>query len=144
MIRLLPIGVFLLTGFGSTQLAAEACYVTEQLAVAGTPEVTNTTCFEHRNMPKGSLDWSCSTEEKSVAGVRKEKRARCPGGHFGTCTAKLTQEALANEDAGGNYGTAPSPDTLPEDAQIVTYYYQVQDQAQARIDCESGGGQWSQ
>ncbi|GAB3464907.1 hypothetical protein [Azotobacter salinestris] len=144
MKRLLCIGVFLFAGLSSPLLLAEACHVTEQLAVAGTASDVMESCFEHRGMPAGSLDWSCSTDKSPVAGVHKEKRANCPSGYFGKCTAALTQEALANEEATGQYGGGTWPDPLPEDAQIVTYYYRVQDQKQTRIDCESGGGQWSQ
>ena len=144
MTRPLRIGIFLFAGLGSAQLWADACYVTQQPATAGTPGVASQTCFEYRGMPPDSLDWACSTKGDSVAGTRKERRDRCPSGHFGICTGKLTQEALANELASGSYGGGASPDTLPEDAQIVTYYYRAQDQAQARIDCETGGGRWSQ
>ncbi|MFB8830491.1 hypothetical protein ACE0DR_16870 [Azotobacter sp. CWF10] len=135
---------FLFAGLSSPLLLAEACHVTEQLAVAGTASDVMESCFEHRGMPAGSLDWSCSTDKSPVAGVHKEKRANCPSGYFGKCTAALTQEALANEEATGQYGGGTWPDPLPEDAQIVTYYYRVQDQKQTHTDCENGGGQWSQ
>lgn len=144
MNRLLPIGVFLFAGLSSPLLFAEACHVTEQLVVAGTPTDVMESCFEHRGMPAGSLDWSCSTDKSPVAGVHKEKRTNCPSGYFGKCTAALTQEALANEEASGQYGKEGWQEPLPDDAQIVTYYYRVQDQKQTRIDCESGGGNWSQ
>ncbi|MFC0668752.1 hypothetical protein ACFSKY_13690 [Azotobacter chroococcum] len=144
MKRLFAIGVFLCAGLSSPRLLAEVCHVTEQLAVAGTANDVRESCFEHRGMPAGSLDWSCNTEKSPVAGVHKEKRANCPSGHFGKCTAALTQETLANEDASGQFVQGTWPDPLPDDAQILTYYYQVHDREQTRIDCENGGGKWSQ
>ncbi|GAB3395483.1 hypothetical protein [Azotobacter armeniacus] len=144
MNRLLSIGVFLCAGLSSPLLFAEACHVTEQLAVAGTATDVMESCFEYRGMPAGSLDWACSTGTNSVSGAHKEKRANCPGDYFGKCSAALTQETLANEEARGQYGQGTWPDPLPDDAQIVTYYYQVQNQAQTRIDCENSGGKWSQ
>ena len=69
----------------------------------------------------------------------------CPSGHFGICTAAITPETLANERATGSQATdTPGPTTVPREARILTYHYESTDRAQARIDCESAGGEWSQ
>ena len=57
----------------------------------------------------------------------------------------MTAATLANERATGSQaknGTLPSQ--VGGDATIVTYHYHASDRAQAKIDCESAGGSWSQ
>jgi len=127
---------------------ADSCYVrvNEQTGIqlAGSSEY----CFEHQGMPADSFDWVCDDEERSkdLLGTRKRERDKnCPTGYFGKCTATLTQESLATEQATGQYGegvfTAPQ---IPDDAKLVTYHYQASGRAQAKVDCESAGGRWTQ
>ncbi|MET1079935.1 MAG: hypothetical protein ABWY06_18130 [Pseudomonas sp.] len=121
---------------------AESCYVTAESGMHGPSGIVGKSCFEHRGMPAGSLDWACG--DRSEIGVKKTKQASCPTGYFGKCTAAMTQETLANEAASGRWTTDDAqPSTIPKDAQIITYHYQAADQSQARIDCEQGGGHWS-
>ncbi|PAU57540.1 hypothetical protein [Pseudomonas indica] len=125
---------------------AESCHVSAQ-PEAKTPPSNggNEYCFEHEGMPEGSLDWSCNNKTGDVAGMRKEKRQTCPSGYFGRCVAPLTQETLANEMSSGRYGQeAGTPPNVPDEAKIVTYYYQALDKGQAKVDCESGGGRWTE
>jgi hypothetical protein len=125
---------------------ADSCHVRidEQagVPVGGSSEY----CFEHQGMPDDSLDWVCNAERtKDLLGSRKIQRESCPAGYFGKCTAKLTQEALGNEQAGGQLGEGVfTPPRIPDDAKLITYHYQAEDRAQAKTDCESAGGRWAQ
>ena len=121
---------------------AEACDVTISQASPQVPVVQPHTCYEYRNMPPGSIDWSCSNEDKGSAPSEKRKVERCPAGAVASCTATLTQETLANERS---VSKQPGQNTLqvPDNAGLVTWYYQLPEQAQARIDCEQAGGRFS-
>lgn len=123
---------------------AQSCYVTVATSGEVPPPVVTEKCFEYRGMNDETIDWACQDNE-AVKNSRREKRDSCPTGHFGICTAAMTSEALANERATGSQASdTPMPTTVPDEAQIRTYYYEASDRAQARIDCESAGGEWSQ
>ncbi|MNC77217.1 hypothetical protein D3C75_1291200 [compost metagenome] len=53
----------------------------------------------------------------------------------------MTPESLANPQS-----TSKDKDSkalnIPANAQISTYYYNAENLAQAKIDCETGGGSW--
>lgn len=143
MNRWLAAVAMLVSGLFGLPAFAESCYVTTDSSATGPAGAQAQSCFEHKGMPAGSLDWSCSDRGEGL-GVTKAKRASCPTGYFGKCTAALTQEALGNEASSGRLATDDKmPSTVPESAQIITYHYQAADQGQARIDCEQGGGHWS-
>ena len=58
-------------------------------------------------------------------------------------SARMTPETLANEQSFGQRAPGEAlPSTLPDGARIVTLYYEVTDQEQARIDCRTLGGDW--
>lgn len=121
---------------------AEACDVTTRPGSTQIPVVEPHTCFEYRDMPPGSIDWACSNEDKGSAPTEKRKVDRCPAGAVASCTATLTQETLANERS---VSKEPGQNTVqvPDNAGLVTWYYELQEQAQARIDCEQAGGRFS-
>lgn len=128
----------------SLPVAANSCYVKAETSGAVPPPVVTEKCFEFQGMDVEALDWICSDTE-AVKNSQREIRDSCPSGHFGVCTAAITPETLANERATGTQADgSPAPTTLPEDARIVTYNYESTDRAQAKIDCESAGGEWSQ
>ena len=128
----------------SLPAAANSCYVIAETSGAVPPPVVTEKCFEYQGMKDGAIDWVCQDNE-AVENSRREIRDSCPTGHFGVCTARMTPETLANESATGTQATdTPAPTTVPENARIVTYNYQATDRAQAKIDCESAGGEWSQ
>lgn len=120
----------------------EACEVTTRPASPEVPVVQTHICYEYKGMPTGAIDWSCSNEDKSTAPTEKRKVQGCPSGAMASCSATLTPETLANERSASR---EPGANTVqvPDDAQRITWYYQVQEQAQARIDCEQAGGRFS-
>ncbi|WP_271105934.1 hypothetical protein [Pseudomonas tohonis] len=131
----------LLAGCLASSLAlADACQVQTRPASSQVPGVEAQTCYEYPGMPAGSVDWSCSNESKDMLQSEKHKVASCKSGWFGRCTGALTQEALANPGSSGEEGSDPV--NIPADAKVVTYHYQARDPAQAKIDCENGGGTW--
>lgn len=128
----------------SLPAAANSCYVTVDTSGAVPPPVVTEKCFEYQGVEDDAIDWVCQDNE-AVKNTRNEIRDSCPTGYFGVCTAAMTPETLANERATGSQATdTPAPTTVPDDARIVTYNYAASDRAQAKIDCESAGGQWSQ
>ncbi len=138
--------VLLLTlcGLFALPAAANSCYVTAHTSGAVPAPVNQEYCFEHRGTDNDSIDWACRDRE-DVRNARHEVRDSCPAGAIGTCTAALTPETLANERATGSQTAGQTlPTTVPETAQIVTHHYKVSDEAQAKVDCESAGGKWTQ
>lgn len=120
----------------------EACDVTQRAASAQVPVVQTHTCFEYKGMQPGAIDWSCSNEDKGAIPSEKRKVESCPSGAIASCTATLTTETLSNE-----HSTSREPGQnaaqVPDGAEVRTLYYEVQEQAQARIDCEQAGGRFS-
>jgi hypothetical protein len=141
LLRSILLAIVALSSFSA---AANSCYVTVETSAAVPPPVVTEKCFEYRGMEVEDIEWVCQNDE-AVESSRREVRDSCPAGHFGICTAAMTPETLANERATGSQAKdTPMPTTVPEDARIVTYHYEASDQAQAKIDCESAGGEWSQ
>ncbi|WP_028238451.1 hypothetical protein [Stutzerimonas azotifigens] len=126
--------------------AAKSCYVTAATSGAVPPPVIKEQCFEFTGLDNGdALDWACRNNTEEVLNERRETRASCPGGYFATCTGRMTPESLTSARATGSQGDPQLFEgTIPEDAKIVNYYYEATDHAQAKIDCESGGGTWGQ
>jgi hypothetical protein len=120
----------------------EACDVTTRPASSQVPVVQPHICYEYRGMPPGSIDWSCSNEDKSTTPTEKRKVESCPTGAVASCSATLTQETLANERSASREPGRNTPQ-VPDDANLITWYYELQEQAQARIDCEQAGGRFS-
>ena len=128
----------------SLPAAANSCYVTADTSGAVPPPVVTEKCFEYRGVDTATIDWVCQDNE-AIKNSRRKIVESCPSGHFGVCTAAMTSETLANERATGSQSMdLPAPTTVPDQARIVTYHYKASDQAQAKIDCESAGGEWSQ
>lgn len=133
-----------IVALSSLPAAANSCYVTVETSGAVPPPVVTEKCFEYQGMDAEAIEWVCQNNE-AVENSRRELRDSCPSGHFGICTATITPETLANERAAGSQAAdTPMPTTVPEDARILTYHYEASDRGQARIDCESAGGEWSQ
>jgi len=143
--NLLPRSVLLASAaLLSLPAAANSCYVSAETSGSVPPPVVTEKCFRYEGMEDNKIDWICRDNE-AVKNSRREILESCPSGHFGTCVAALTPATLANERATGSQATnTPAPTTVPEQARIVTFYYKATDHAQAKIDCESGGGEWSQ
>lgn len=117
----------------------EACRVSTRAGGQGIPVVQAQTCYEYKGVPAGSIDWSCSNEDKDASPTSKQKIEACPAGARASCTATLTQEALANERSTSKEAGKDTAN-LPPNAQVITFYYELMPQAQ--IDCEQGGGHW--
>lgn len=124
-------------------LAVESCYVKAATSGAVPPPVITEQCFEFVGMDEGdALDWACRNIDQ-VRNARREPRERCPAGYFATCTSRMTAESLTSARATGSQGdTELFEGSIPEDAKIVNYYYEATDRAQAKIDCETAGGEW--
>lgn len=144
MAKVTRIALLLVAGVFSLPAAAKSCLVTTQTSGAVPPPVVTEKCFEFQGVEGDAIDWVCQNTE-GVKNSRRELVDSCPSGHFGSCTAGATPETLANERALGSQADDDVwSGTLSEQARIVTYLYQASDRAQAKIDCESAGGEWSQ
>lgn len=144
MIKPAAVSFAVLLSLGSAGAFADACYVTVDSSLAGPTGAREETCIEHLKAPQGSLDWACRSDS-DVQGASREKRAECPSGFFGKCTAELTQEALANPRSAGQKTESPFEAPQMEDqAQQITYHYRALDGAQAKLDCENAGGEWQE
>ncbi|WP_232924754.1 hypothetical protein [Pseudomonas cichorii] len=120
----------------------QACDVVTRPASAQVPVVQPHICYEYKGMPEGAIDWSCSNEDKGSSPKEKRKVDSCPEGAVASCKATATTESLANERSTSKEpgdGTAQ----VPDGAQVVTWYYEIKEQAQARNDCEQSGGTFS-
>jgi hypothetical protein len=125
----------------SSGVWAEACEVNVRPANQAIAAVSIQTCYEFTGMPAGSIDWSCSNQSKDALTSEKRKVDSCPAAAKATCRATLTQESLANERSTSKEPGKPTVN-IPNGAQVVTHYYEMQDAHQAQIDCEQGGGSW--
>lgn len=138
------IALLLVAGVFSLPAAAKSCHVTAQTSGAVPPPVVTERCFEYQGVEDDAIDWVCQDTD----GVKNSQRRlvkSCPSGYFGSCTAGATPETLANERALGSQADDDVwSGTLSGQARIVTYVYQASDRGQAKIDCESAGGEWSQ
>ena len=127
----------------SLPAAATSCHVVTRTSGELPPPVVTEKCFEYQGLDSGAIDWVCQNTE-GVKNSRRERVESCPAGHFATCTATATPATLANERAVGSQATDVWSGTVSEQARIVTYVYEASDRSQAKIDCESAGGEWSQ
>ena len=94
-------------------------------------------------MPVDSIDWSCSNESKEMLTSTKKKVAQCGDRYRATCLGTLTAEALANPKSISKDKNS-KPLNIPDNAQVITYYYSVENLPQVKIDCETGGGKWTE
>jgi len=120
---------------------AEGCDVQTRSQSASIPAVETHTCYEYENMPVDAIAWSCSNESKEMLSSTKNKVASCGDRYQATCSATLTQEALANPQSLSKDKSSESAN-IPANARITTFYYETQNLAQAKIDCETRGGDW--
>ncbi|AEB58474.1 hypothetical protein MDS_2443 [Ectopseudomonas mendocina NK-01] len=120
---------------------AEACYVSASASSDAIQEVEQEFCYEFTGMDKGAIDWSCHNETGDMISSEQRKVASCAEAKLGSCEAALTQETLTNYRSGDDDRGEARP-AVPNDAKVVTHYYQAGDLKQVRIDCESAGGTW--
>jgi len=120
---------------------AEACYVRASASSDAIQEVAQESCYEFVGMSEGDIDWSCSNETDDMINSEQRKVASCAESKLGSCEAALTQETLTNHRSRGDDREKPRP-VVPNDAKVITHYYQAGDLKQVRIDCESAGGTW--
>lgn len=120
---------------------AEACYVSARTSSDAIQEVAREFCYEFVGMAEGDIDWSCNNENNNMLNSDQRKVARCAGDGLGRCEAALTQATMSNYRAGDDDMGEARP-AVPNDAKVITHYYQVGDLEQARLDCESAGGTW--
>ncbi|WP_109512424.1 hypothetical protein [Pseudomonas ovata] len=131
--------IALIASLGYSLAWGEACDVRTEQASEQVPVVQTHICYEYAHMPEGSINWSCSREDQGVSPSTKQRVAHCPADARASCTATLTAESLSNERSASR-DPGQDPPTIPEGAQIITWYYQIEQQAQARNDCENNGG----
>ncbi|KIF56605.1 hypothetical protein NX10_22830 [Pseudomonas fluorescens] len=124
-----------------TCVMAEGCDVQTRSSSASVPAVETHSCYEYEGMPVDSINWSCSNETKDTLNATKKKVERCDDHYQATCTARLTQESLANPHSTSKDKSA-KPLNMPDNAKVTTYYYDGEHLAQAKIDCENSGGNW--
>lgn len=120
---------------------AQGCDVFTRSQSPSVPVIESHTCYEYENMPVGAIDWSCSNESREMLNSTKKKVAQCGDQYQATCVGRLTPEALANPKSTSKDKNSKWPN-IPADAQVSTYYYNAENLAQAKIDCETGGGTW--
>ena len=133
--------LLLLAGLCPALAYAEGCDVLTRSQSASIPVVESHSCYEYEGMPVNSIDWSCSNESKEMLTSTKKKVEHCDDHYQATCIATLTQESLANPHSTSKDNNSQSVN-IPDNAQVTTYYYGAEHIAQAKIDCESGGGHW--
>ena len=133
----------LLGSLASSLAFAAACHVSQSATSAQVPTVVLESCYEFSGVPAEAINWSCSNESNQPLGSDKHPVAACKSGFKATCSAPLSQESLANHRATGD-DQAASSFSVPENAQVITYFYSLENQPQAKIDCELGGGKWKE
>lgn len=138
MIRTLAVVLLVIA---SSEALAAACQVSTRALSEKIPVVVIQSCYVYEGMEEGAIDWSCSNENRGLLDHEKKPVENCPSGYFGSCTATLTQEALASHKAIGDIKTG-TPMAVPDDAKIVSYFYRVAEKEQARKDCTAAGGNW--
>ncbi|MDB6442394.1 MULTISPECIES: hypothetical protein [unclassified Pseudomonas] len=124
-----------------TAVMAQGCDVRTQSQSQSVSEIETHSCYEYKGVPAEAIGWSCSNESKGTLSTRKTPVERCAAGHVATCEARLTQEALANPHSTSKDRTGGSAN-IPDDAQVIWYYYGVEQLQQAKKDCETTGGRW--
>ena len=144
MTRLARIGLLLAPLYSASALGA-ACYVIEESTGPLPDPVVPTKCFYFEDMDDtDAMRWACRDKD-DVGQTHRELRQQCPPEPQARCTARMTPETLANEQAFGRRAPGEAlPSTLPDGARIVTFYYRITDREQARVDCETLGGDWEQ
>lgn len=137
------LALLLALALSSLPAAATSCQVVTRTSGELPPPVVTEKCFEYQGLDSDAIEWVCRHNE-GVENSRRELVESCPAGYFGICSATATAETLANERAFGSQATDLWSGTVPEQARIRTYVYAASDRAQAKIDCETAGGEWSQ
>jgi hypothetical protein len=133
--------LLLLASLSPTWVMAQGCDVLIRSQSPSVPVVEAHTCYEYKDMPVDAIDWSCSNESKEMLTSTKKKVEQCTDHYRATCLATLTQESLANPKSISKDKNSKSFN-IPDNAQIITYYYDAENLNQSRTDCETGGGRW--
>lgn len=133
--------LLLIASLGPSLAAAQGCDVITRSQSPAVPVIESHTCYEYENMPVDAIDWSCSNESKEMLTSTKKKVARCSDHYQATCVGTITPESLANPQSTSKDKNSKSLN-IADNAQISTYYYNADNLAQAKIDCETGGGSW--
>ncbi|WP_223569976.1 hypothetical protein [Pseudomonas sp. BF-R-26] len=126
-----------------TWVMAQGCDVKTRSQSPSVPVIETHSCYEYDGMPVDSIDWSCSNESKEMLTSTKKKVAQCGDHYRATCLGTLTAEALANPQSISKDKNS-KPLNIPDNAQVITYYYSIENLPQAKIDCETGGGKWTE
>lgn len=133
--------LLLLASLAPACVLAQGCDVTVHSQSAAVPVIATHTCYEYQGMPDDAIDWSCSNESKQMLASTQKRVDQCAQDYQATCSARLTQETLANPRATRKDENS-KPINVPDNARIVTRYYDAKELSQARIDCEMDGGRW--
>jgi hypothetical protein len=120
---------------------AQGCDVITRSQSPSVPVIESHTCYEYEGMPVDAIDWSCSNESKEMLTSTKKKVEMCADRYQATCLGTVTPESLANPQSTSKDKNSKSFN-IPANAQISTFYYSAENLAQAKVDCETGGGSW--
>lgn len=134
--------LLLIVSFVPGLAMAQGCDVMTRSQSPSVPVIESHTCYEYENMPVDAIDWSCSNESREMISNTKTKIAQCGGQYKAMCRGRLTPESLANPQSTSKDKNSKAPN-IPANAQISTFYYNAENLAQSKIDCETGGGSWT-
>jgi hypothetical protein len=133
-----------LLAIASTEALAAACEVSTRSLSQKIPAVVTQSCYVYEGIEEGAIKWSCSQEDDvGMYDYDKKLVETCPSDYLATCTSTLTQESLANHKAIGDIKTG-TPMAVPDGARMITHFYNVEEQEQARKNCTTLGGNWQE
>lgn len=141
MIRTLAV-LFLI--IGSSDALAAACQVSTRSLSQKIPAVVTQSCYTYEGIEEGAIRWSCSQDDDvGMYDYDKKLVENCPSDYLATCTSTLTQAALRNHKAISDISVG-TPMVIPDGAKMITYFYSVEEQEQARKNCTALGGNWQE
>jgi hypothetical protein len=143
MLNKTPTALFLLIGsLGATEALAASCQVSTRSLSQKIPAVVTQSCYTYKGIEADAIEWSCSQDDDvGMFDYDKKLVDNCPSDYFASCESTLTQSALSNHEAISDLKTG-TPMVIPDGAKMLTYFYSVDEQEQARQDCTALGGNW--
>ena len=144
MIRIFAVLFLIFGSLNVTAALAASCQVSTRSLSQKIPVVVTQSCYTYQGIEEGTIKWSCSQEDDvGMYDYDKKLVETCPSDYLARCTSTLTQESLANHKAIGDIKTG-TPMAIPDGAKMTTYFYNVEEQQQARKNCTALGGNWQE
>lgn len=142
MLRALAVLLLTIGSLNATGVLAASCQVSARSLSQKIPAVVTQSCYTYQGIEEGAIKWSCSQEDDvGMFDYEKTLVDNCPSEHLASCTSTLTQESLANHKAIGDIKTG-TPMAVPDGAKMISYFYSVEEQEQAKQNCTALGGTW--